>query len=189
MTKEEVYKALEEILPCKAPRLYINTINSEAVVRLKSGLSKRDISMMTCRPLTDKTNEEKKALYQDLIKSKALYLLGIYLIDTDELIGNISVFDYNERNSSVEIGFYLIKDIRGKGYGKEACQLVSRVLLKELGLHKIMAQTGSFNKGSRGMFEAIGYQLDGKLREHHELDGVFYDDCLYSLLQKDLKEC
>lgn len=187
MTKEEFYKALEEMLPCKATRLYIKTAKSEALVQLKSGLSRRALSMMTCRPFTDKTDEEKKALYDDLIQQKHLFPLGIFLMETDKLIGNISVFDYNERNKSVEIGLYLLEDYRGQGYGKEACELISNLLLKELALHKIMAQTGAFNTGSRKVVEAVGYQLDGKLREHHELDGVLYDDCLYSLLQKDLK--
>jgi RimJ/RimL family protein N-acetyltransferase len=52
-------------------------------------------------------------------------------------------------------------------------------------LNKLYCQTASFNAPSVRLLTALGSHLDGTLREHHELDGVLYDDYIYSVLRRE----
>jgi len=49
----------------------------------------------------------------------------------------------------------------------------------------VMAQTGEFNHPSVALLTALGFHLDGRLRQHHELDGELHDDLLFSMLRED----
>jgi hypothetical protein len=44
-------------------------------------------------------------------------------------------------------------------------------------------QTASFNIPLVHLLESLGLNRDGVLRAHHELDGRFHDDYVYSLLK------
>ena len=74
-------------------------------------------------------------------------------------------------------------EFRNNGFMKEAVNLLSKFLFEEVKLNKIMAQTGSFNDESNYLLKSCGFKLDGCLREHHELDGILYDDNIYSILK------
>jgi RimJ/RimL family protein N-acetyltransferase len=98
------------------------------------------------------------------------------------LIGHVTYFDLNFRNRSVEIGYLLAPAARGKGFAREAIALLLGYLFGGLGLNKVYAQTASSNTASTKMLEALGFQRDGVLRQHHMEDGELRDDFVYSIL-------
>ena len=67
----------------------------------------------------------------------------------------------------------------------EALTSLFYILFKNMELNKIYAQTGSFNIESIELLEKMGFQRDGILRNHHELNDVFYDDYIFSILNKE----
>ena len=58
-------------------------------------------------------------------------------------------------------------------------------LFEELEINKIMAQTGEYNDASIALLKKLGFKQDGRLRQHHELDGEMYDDLLFSILAEE----
>lgn len=66
-----------------------------------------------------------------------------------------------------------------------ALKLLLAYLFEHTVLNKVYAQTGAFNLNSIYLLESLGFHQDGRLREHHELNGVFYDDFIYSMLSSD----
>lgn len=114
--------------------------------------------------------------------------LGIVLRGTGTLVGRIRFFDVNPRNRSCEIGYITAPGARGKGYAREAVGLLLGYLFDGLGLNKVSAQTGAFNAPSIRLLEALGFQKDAVLREHHLLGGVLHDDLVYSILAREWRE-
>jgi len=84
----------------------------------------------------------------------------------------------------MEVGYYLCPEYRGNGIMNEAMTLALAWLFSQ-GLNKIYAQTGSFNEASARLLERLGFHQDGRLRQHHELDGTLYDDLVYSILESE----
>jgi len=139
---------------------------------------------MTCRPVVFRTDEEAAARMEAVLQDAALCLWGIYDLKSKGVLGKVTAFDHNPRNRSMEVGYYLCPEYRGNGIMNEAMTLALGWLFSQ-GVNKIYAQTGSFNEASARLLERLGFHQDGRLRQHHELDGILYDDLVYSLLKSE----
>jgi [ribosomal protein S5]-alanine N-acetyltransferase len=107
---------------------------------------------------------------------------------TEELIepvGKFAFFDLNPRNRSVEFGYAVNPQFRRQGIGTKMLNLAIDRLFSTTNLNKLYCQTGAFNLASIRLLEKLGFQRDGILREHHELDGKLWDDYIYSILRPE----
>jgi len=99
--------------------------------------------LMACRPIIDRTIEEKRTLYNSLICNKNNLMLGIFLeyskFEELKIIGRISLYDYNSRNPSFEIGFLLLSKYKGLGIMIVALKLVIKYLFTRGVVNKIYA--------------------------------------------------
>ncbi len=140
----------------------------------------------TCRPPVLRSAEEvRSSRPTDGVQKMTL---GIISFETDELVGQIRCFGLNPRNRSVEIGYLIAPDQRGRGYGRDGVATLLNHLFEELGLNKAYAQTASFNEPSIRLLESLGFTRDGVLREHHQHQGILHDDYIYSLLDREWRE-
>lgn len=107
--------------------------------------------------------------------------------ESGELLGEINGFDFNERNHSMEFGYYMPEGNRGRGLGT----LMIRMFLDEafgdgrLRLNRIYATTSDGNSASKRALEKLGFRLDGRNRESYWIGGERYDQLCYSLLRRE----
>lgn len=123
--------------------------------------------------------------YNQIIKKENNLIFSIWRKQDEELVGKVSFNDYNPRNRSMELGYYMIPRFRKYGYMREALTSLLDILFKNMELNRIYAQTGSFNIESIELLEKMGFKRDGILRNHHELNEKFYDDYIFSILNKE----
>lgn len=131
---------------------------------------------MTCREIVDgkrivRLNESVNFIY--------------FTEDNSDAVGNIFYFDINDRNKSAEFGYVINPLFKGKGFGIKMVRDFLDYVFTKTDFNRLYAQTASFNTASCKMLERLGFVKDGILREHHELDGKFYDDFIYSILKKE----
>ena len=138
------------------------------------------LETMTCRPVVDGKR---------LSAASEPDVLAFYQEGVSSPIGKVSFFDWNPRNRSVEFGYLLDPAWRGKGLGQAMVRLAVEVRFRTTDVHKIYAQTASFNLPSVKILDCLGFHRDAVLRDHHELDGVFYDDLIYSILRPEWERC
>lgn len=146
-------------------------------------MSQEPMELVTCRPVIQRKYEEEKLFLDTLIRRETACFFSIYL--KEELVGRITLLEYNMRNRSVEIGYSLLPKFRKNGYMTIALGLLFDYLFLNININKIYAQTGEFNIPSIHLLELLFFSKDAVLREHHELDGYLYDDFIYSLLAFD----
>lgn len=189
MNKSNEVSSVDDLISRYIPRMgkliYINNIEAHDLVYLKETMTIDNLKSMTCRPVKERNQSEYIEMCQRQKRNKDLFVAGVFHKETDELVGKVSIFDYNTRNKSVEVGYYIIDKYRKLGYAYETLRIICDLLFLKLSLNKVYAQTGDFNKGSKALLERVGFKVDGILREHHELDGVFYDDYIYSFLRSE----
>jgi RimJ/RimL family protein N-acetyltransferase len=112
--------------------------------------------------------------------------------ETDELLGNISVFDI-DRHGDAEIGYWSHPDARGRGVTSEACGLVVRhAFVAEddggLGLRRLHVVAAADNTASRRVIEGNGFVEVGRQRqENPHRDGSFSDTVCYDLLVSEYR--
>lgn len=160
----------------------LGPISAEALVWLRSLEDEEGFDSMTCRPVHIRSSEEKRRLYQAALDEPNTVILGLWMPGENDPIGKLTASDWNPRNRNMEVGYYLRREWRGKGYMRSALQTFCRRLFLEHSCHKVMAQTGAFNVSSVRLLESCGFRRDGVLRQHHEKDGILYNDFIYSLL-------
>lgn len=171
--------------PIITERLCIKKITADELLMIRDETKYDEINKRTCRPVIERKGNELGEFYNQIIKKENNLIFSIWRKQNEELVGKVSFNDYNPRNRSMELGYYMIPRFRKYGYMREALKSLFDILFKKMELNKIYAQTGSFNIESIQLLENMGFKKDGALRNHHELNDIFYDDYIYSILTKE----
>lgn len=91
-------------------------------------------------------------------------------------------------SGKIEIGYALIPDERGKGYGTEAVQIMIDYLFLSKGIMRIQATTDTRNKPSQIVLEKNGFKREGTVRKAGFVRGQWQDDYMYSVLREEWKQ-
>jgi RimJ/RimL family protein N-acetyltransferase len=84
--------------------------------------------------------------------------------------GTISLHSINQRNNFAEIGYWIDKDIRGKGVGTTAVKVITNYAIQTIGFKRIEALVDSENIYSQKLLLSAGYAKEGLLRERSTKD-------------------
>ena len=115
------------------------------------------------------------------------YKWGICLKENPEqVIGDISVVNRDEKINSCEVGYILGEDYWGQGLMTEALKAVLTFLLQEAGFNRVSAEFVTINPASGRVMEKAGMSYEGTLRQAKFHKGQVKDYSIYSILQSDL---
>jgi len=114
------------------------------------------------------------------------HTFGIFLMD-NTYIGSVGIHEISHVNKKCEIGYYLGKKFRRKGYMSEAVMIVLKFIFDKLKLHRIEVTIHPENIRSQELIERVGGRYEGYMREGINLKGKFVDAKLYGILKKDIK--
>lgn len=181
------FEETTKFLPFKAKRVYFNLMLLNDFLEIREKINSEPIDKLTCRPINIKTIEEAEKHFEAMKKNETSINLGIYLNNSNIIIGRVSIFDYNQRNQTVEIGYFILPEFRKMGYALEVIETLKYLIFEKLSINKVLAQTAEFNRDSITLLEKSGFSVAGILKEHHELNGNFHDDFIYYLLNSQYK--
>ena len=104
-----------------------------------------------------------------------------------KLLGMISLFDVDTRNSSAEIGYRVAPWARGQGIGTTALRAVADwALFGVLGLMRLQLMHGLENHASCRVAQKAGFVQEGSLRSSYRYgDGELHDEHLHARLASD----
>jgi ribosomal-protein-alanine N-acetyltransferase len=84
-----------------------------------------------------------------------------------------------------EIGYWLVPEAHGEGYGKEAVSLLVDYVFREYDTPAIGAVAYDFNDASRGLLSSLGFVEEGRRRKFMFVDGAHRDMVEYGLLREE----
>lgn len=125
----------------------------------------------------------------DIERSEALPEEFGWLVAEDggERVGSASYRLLNERNRIVEGGRLAVHPrFRGRKLGDEIARAFQRLVLGELGFHRLELQIYGFNERAIAHAERVGYVREGVKRKAYLKGGAWQDAVLYSMLQDEL---
>ena len=85
-------------------------------------------------------------------------------------------------NGCIAIGYMLVSNERGKGYGSESVQLMVDYLFLTKDVVRIQAEAHPQNEASSRVLEKAGFSKEDTLRKSVFSRGVWRDTALYSIL-------
>jgi len=116
-------------------------------------------------------------------------IFSIVKLESDEMIGSISLndIDYIRRNAT--LGVFIGEDEeRGKGYGTEALRLLLDYGFNYFNLNNIMLKVYEFNKIAIKAYEKAGFKEIGRRRKSYFLNGKYYDEVYMDILAEEFTE-
>lgn len=165
--------------------VYLTEVQAPDIRLLHTWFYQANPDLMTCRPWQQQSLEEWQQRFEQSANSPEAFTFAVRRVEDNRLVGRVRYFDFNSRNRAAEIGYLIGQPFRQQGYAKEALQLMLAYLFEGLNANKVMAQTGEFNTASIALLSSLGFQQEGCLRQHHWINGGFYDDLLFSLLASE----
>ncbi|NCU44034.1 N-acetyltransferase [Candidatus Saccharibacteria bacterium] len=124
---------------------------------------------------------------QDIYAARQLRLM----VDTHHspeenvTVGCVDLFDFDPANRRAGIGILITEDERGKGYGKEALELMIDYAFNTLNLHQIFCNILENNEQSLKLFKKQGFKTIGLKRDWTQIDGVWQNEFILQLLKKE----
>jgi RimJ/RimL family protein N-acetyltransferase len=84
-------------------------------------------------------------------------------------------------------GLALLPEFRGRGVADQAARLLQRLLLLELGYHRLELECYDFNEAAIRHAERVGFRREGVKRRAYWRHGRWNDAVCFALLREDLQ--
>lgn len=100
-------------------------------------------------------------------------------------IGLAQIWSYSEYRKSWEIGFALLPEYWGHGYGREAAGLLLTFAFEQLQAHKVVGMCNSNNTRSAALMEHVGMTKEAVFKEELFWNNRWTDQFYFSILEKE----
>ncbi len=102
--------------------------------------------------------------------------LGVFLRDSDTLVGGTGIHDVRPETASAETGYWIARDRTGNGYAEEACRHVLSWAFRPqdqagMGLRRVRIYCSSANTPSARIPERLGLTAEVRQREDYFIEG------------------
>ena len=119
--------------------------------------------------------------HKDIFEVKQLRL--VICNNQNRSIGLIDLFDFDFKNKRAGVGLLIShSNNRGKGYGKEALQLLINYSFYHLALHQLYCNICQDNLSSLNLFVKQGFKKIGLKKDWVFTNGSFKDEYIYQLI-------
>lgn len=102
---------------------------------------------------------------------------------TLKYLGQCDLMFVDPVNRKAEIAVLLLPSERGKGYAREALNLLVSYAFDALNLHRIYLKCAAENEPALRLYESLGFEREGILKDDLFIDGRYMDACLLSRLR------
>lgn len=166
-------------------RVFLDTINKEDMSSLYKWFSNIEFLSTYDYVLPIPMSEEKvDKMLADYNEANGSIVFAIRTLD-GSIIG-IGGYDDIIKDNQVATLFIGIgdKSHQGKGYGKQALNELINYGFNKLNLYRIQLNVISFNTPAINLYEKVGFQKEGTMKDFVLRNGQRYDLYMYAKLKK-----
>ena len=116
---------------------------------------------------------------------------GFIIADKETLsyIGQIDLIKIDWKNRNAILGIVIGKKAYwGKGYGREAIQLLQGFVFDSLNLHRLELDVFAFNQRAIKCYLACGFKEEGRMRQKKFANGQYWDIIKMGILKSEYEE-
>ncbi|MDP9701446.1 RimJ/RimL family protein N-acetyltransferase [Paenibacillus intestini] len=107
---------------------------------------------------------------------------------SDTPVGIVQMWSYVDFRKSWEIGFALLPEYAGQGYGSEATRLLLQFAFNELQAHKVVGMCNAENVKSAALMQHVGMTREAIFKEELWWRNKWTDQCFFSILDSEFKK-
>lgn len=136
--------------------------------------------MMSGIPFPSSYADEQQWLSQQSSYTRGEYQFAVEKVDGDELAGRCGIIRVDWKNRMAKLAIMIGKPYRGRGYGKEAMELLCDFCFREMNLHKLRVSVFAFNEAAVRCYLSCGFREEGRLEKELWRDGAYRDVLILS---------
>jgi RimJ/RimL family protein N-acetyltransferase len=158
----------------------LRTVEEEDIEFLRNGVNHPEVRkyMGNKRPQNIETQKE----FIENTDDDTQHLL--ICTKDEEKAGVVSLIKQEDRPENMaKIGLWIHPNHQKKGFGTEASKLMTNYGFKQLDYHRIFARAYNHNESSQKIWERIGYEREGVLRDHSYSKGEYRDLIYFGAIQ------
>ena len=125
----------------------------------------------------------KTTVYLD--KEGDALCLGAALRESNRVIGEMFLFWRSEANQQGELGFVFHPKFHGRGYAREAAELMLAVGFEDMGWHRIFGRCDSRNQASARLMERLGMRREAHFIGNQIFKGAWNEELVYAMLRDE----
>ncbi len=107
------------------------------------------------------------------------------ILEQGKIVGTIGFHDFDAVNRSIQIGYWLDKNVQGKGLATKCCRFLVEYAFENLAINRVQINCNIDNLKSRAIPERLGFKLEGIHRQVEWLNGSFHDWAIYAMLKDE----
>jgi RimJ/RimL family protein N-acetyltransferase len=113
---------------------------------------------------------------------------GRFVVEVDgERAGTMAFHRWSEHSRIADLfGLALARSFRGRGVAVEAARQFQRLLIGELGFHRLQLECYGFNERAIRHAERSGFVREGVKRKAYWRHGEWHDGVMFGLVAEDL---
>lgn len=131
-------------------------------------------SMVSGIPFPASMEDEYRWLEQQSSYSRGEYQFAVEDFE-GSLVGRCGIIRLDWKNSLAEVAIMIGAPYRGRGYGKEAMELLCGFCFDEMNLHKLKVSVFAFNEAAIRCYEHCGFDREGLLKNEIFRNGKYQD--------------
>ena len=133
------------------------------------------------RPPTWRNQEE---LWFNVGRDSSRVFFAIRKIGAEPIVGYVQITNIDAVHRSATLGMRIGEPVeRGRGYGRDALRLAIDYCWKHLNLSRIQLAVYGTNERAIRLYQASGFEIEGRLRRALFIDGQWIDLVVMALLQ------
>jgi RimJ/RimL family protein N-acetyltransferase len=133
-------------------------------------------------PIAPDSEADLKEWIDNLHKSNTIQAFVVRPLEDDTTAGFVNLMDINWMNGSSILAIAIDSAYQGKGYGREAMEMILRFAFHELNLYRVGLGVFSYNARAMRLYESIGFVREGTIRGAVHRDGQRFDMLMYGIL-------
>lgn len=166
-------------------QIYLRPLEHEDAPRIVPWLNDPEVTRTLAmrRPVNVETEQ---AFIAKLYTSDQDLVLGIALTAGDELIGATGLECIDATNRHARFGIFIgKKSAWGAGHGTAATALMLQHAFETLNLHRVWLHVFEHNARAIRIYEKLGFQREGVLRQEVYRDGRYWDVITMAMLRPE----
>jgi Acetyltransferases, including N-acetylases of ribosomal proteins len=172
----------------RGDRVTLRTVEREDLDFVHAEKNKPAVHRSLVWPYPENRDALEEFLFEGDADADVKLLIAVDGEDDDpELVGSIGL-DVDERPATGEVGLWIAPEYWGEGYGTEASRVLVDYAFDERNLHRLQARVMATNDASRRVWEKLGFELEGRLRQNQFDDGEYVDTLYFGLLEDEYRE-
>ncbi len=154
----------------------------------------RNAQMDVLRQNKPISNSDQENYYRTIIKpgfeKENPTIMLFSFLHLDECIGYGGLTNIHWQDKRVELSF-LVNPIHVanpsvyKNDFKHFIELMKEITFKELDFNRIFTETYDIREQHIGILESCGFLLEGRMKSHVCINGIFVDSLIHGILKKD----